>query len=100
MYRYDFGDDWRHDVVLVAIEPRVKATKYPRCIAGERVCPPGCFELLHALADPHCPESEELLAWLGTDGPRGRPYDPETFDPARVRFSSAARRVRMLLEDE
>lgn len=107
MYWYDFGDDWRHDVVLVAIEPRVKGTKYPRCIAGERACPPedcggppGYFNLLHALADPHHPERAELLQWLGEDGPRGRRYDPEAFDPARVRFSNAARRLRMVLENE
>lgn len=107
MYWYDFGDDWRHDLVLAAIEPRVTGTKYPRCIAGERACPPedcggppGYFELLHALADPNHPEREELLQWLGADGPRGRPYDPEAFDPARVRFSSAARRLRMMLGDD
>src|SRR6056297_1045094 len=79
-YWYDFGDDWRHDVVLAAVEPRAKGTKYPRCIAGARACPPedcggppGYFDLLHALADPSHPERGALLEWLGTDGPGGRP---------------------------
>ncbi len=107
LYWYDFGDDWRHDVTLVAIEPRAKGTRYPRCIAGQRACPPedcggppGYFELLHALADPNHPEREELLQWLGGNPRRSGAWNPEAFDPAQVKFSSAARRLRRMLEGE
>ena len=107
MYWYDFGDDWCHDVTLVAVEPRIKGTKYPRCIAGERACPPedcggppGYFDLLHALADPNHPEREELLQWLGSNPWRPGAWDPEAFDPGQIKFSSAARRLRRMLEGE
>ncbi len=107
MYWYDFGDDWRHDVTLVAVEPRIKGTKYPRCIAGERACPPedcggppGYFDLLHAMADPNHPEREELLQWLGGDAWRSGAWNPEAFDPTKVKFSSASRRLRRMLEGE
>jgi hypothetical protein len=39
-YSYDFGDGWEHRVRLKGIvEPGLAAT-YPRCVAGERACPP------------------------------------------------------------
>jgi hypothetical protein len=38
-YVYDYGDNWEHAVKLEKILPRVKKTKYPRCIAGKRACP-------------------------------------------------------------
>src|SRR5512145_305250 len=39
-YEYDFGDSWEHDVRLEAVLPRIKGQKYPRCVSGERACPP------------------------------------------------------------
>jgi len=39
VYVYDFGDDWRHEVVLEEILPSETRTK-PVCLAGERRCPP------------------------------------------------------------
>ena len=39
-YQYDFGDNWQHQTIvekILAPEPRVS---YPRCIAGQRACPP------------------------------------------------------------
>lgn len=39
VYVYDFGDDWRHEVVLEKILPSDVPTK-PVCLAGERRCPP------------------------------------------------------------
>lgn len=39
-YVYDFGDYWQHDVLLEAVLQPAPGRKYPRCIAGERSCPP------------------------------------------------------------
>jgi Plasmid pRiA4b ORF-3-like protein len=39
-YVYDFGDYWQHDLVLESILPPSPDTLYPRCVAGERSCPP------------------------------------------------------------
>jgi len=39
-YENGFGGGWNHWVELQGIHPREKGVAYPRCVAGERVCPP------------------------------------------------------------
>ena len=39
-YLYDFGDNWRHDLLLEAITMPEAPGHYPQCIAGERRTPP------------------------------------------------------------
>jgi hypothetical protein len=39
-YEYDFGDSWRHSVLLEAVPPVEAAGNVARCIAGARACPP------------------------------------------------------------
>ena len=80
-YHYDFGDGWMHKVVvekLLAPDPALMA---PRCLDGQRACPPedcggipGYFRLLEILADPRHPEHDEMLEWLEDD------FDAEAFD--------------------
>jgi hypothetical protein len=72
LYTYDFGDDWRHDVVVEAIVAAEPGTTYPICTAGRRACPPedvggagGYARMLEVLASPDDPEREEFLDWLG-----------------------------------
>jgi hypothetical protein len=97
-YLYDFGDGWSHKVELEAIAPREPKTKYPRCLDGARACPPedcggpfGYERLCTALADPASVDgdTEELLESFAD-------YDLEAFDPAKVKFHSAARRLKAL----
>ena len=83
-YVYDFGDYWQHDLTLEAILPPSPETKYPRCIAGERSCPPedvggagGYEDYLIALADPHHEQHEDMMAWRG-------PFDPEAFSIQKI----------------
>ncbi|MGA7235694.1 MAG: plasmid pRiA4b ORF-3 family protein [Bryobacteraceae bacterium] len=78
-YIYDFGDNWRHDILVESIVPRRPAKRYPVCIAGERSAPPedvggmgGYHRYLEALFDPKHRNHRALLAW------RGR-FDPEYF---------------------
>lgn len=41
VYIYDFGDDWRHDIVTEKILPAEPGVAYPRCTAGRRGDTPG-----------------------------------------------------------
>ncbi len=40
VYTYDFGDDWRHDIVVEKVVPAEPGVAYPRCIGGRREGPP------------------------------------------------------------
>jgi hypothetical protein len=94
-YNYDYGDGWRHAIVVEAIEPALPGGRYPRCLAGERACPPedvggprGYGGFLEALLDPRHPEHEQNRRWVGGT------FDPERFDPANVRFQNPTKRLR------
>jgi len=83
-YLYDFGDRWRHDLVLEAIVLPDLGTDYPYCLAGERHTPPedvggssGYEDYLEVMADPEHEEHESMLQWRG-------PFDPEAFSLAAV----------------
>jgi len=82
IYEYDFGDSWKHDIVVEKLLPVAEEQgRYPMVTGGRRACPPedcggvpGYYQLLEAFADPSHPEHQELLEWLGED------YEPEKFD--------------------
>lgn len=40
LYIYDFGDDWRHEVVIEGVRPAEPGVAYPVFVAGARRCPP------------------------------------------------------------
>ena len=70
-YVYDFGDNWRHSVVLEKILPTDAATK-PVCLAGERRCPPedvggpsGYQEFLEVIFEPGHEEFSHFRGWAG-----------------------------------
>lgn len=80
-YEYDFGDGWEHRVEVVTIRPPQPGEKTPRCLAGERNCPPedcggpyGYVDLLAALADPKHPDHADMAEWIGDE------FDAELFD--------------------
>ena len=37
---YDFDDGWFHEILFEGILLYTEGTKYPKCIGGERACPP------------------------------------------------------------
>ena len=39
VYCYDFGDDWRHDIVVEKITPALPGVAYPRCTGGRGWAP-------------------------------------------------------------
>jgi Plasmid pRiA4b ORF-3-like protein len=72
VYQYDFGDDWRHHVVLEKIQSAEIALKHPTCLAGERRCPPedvggvhGYEKFLEVIFDPLHEQYEPMVRWAG-----------------------------------
>ncbi|MFB3915339.1 MAG: plasmid pRiA4b ORF-3 family protein [Terriglobales bacterium] len=83
-YVYDFGDNWRHELLLEAVVLPESEQQYPRCVAGERSGPPedvggpfGYAGYLEALTDSHHEEHEAMLEWHG-------PFHSESFSLAAV----------------
>jgi hypothetical protein len=81
VYEYDLGDGWEHEVLLEEILPLTESVPYPRCLAGERACPPedcggvwGYIDLMTVIADESHPDHHSKLDWLGGH------FDPEAFD--------------------
>jgi len=80
-YVYDFGDNWRHDIVVRGIARPEERRTYPLCIAGARAGPPedcggihAYHDLLALLKRRRSEEYDEMLMWLGGD------FDPDGFD--------------------
>ena len=95
LYRYDFGDDWRHVVMYEGPAPIERGLTYPHCVSGAQRCPPedcggphGYVELLDALRDPTHERHDELLEWLGGS------FDPESFDASDVCFDDPKKRFK------
>jgi hypothetical protein len=93
-YEYDFGDSWRHTILLEKILTVEKRARLPRCLGGQRACPPedvggtsGYAEFLEALTDPGHPKQRRYLEWVGGV------FDPEAFDlkAANARIADRAR---------
>jgi hypothetical protein len=90
-YEYDFGDDWRHQVLIEKVLPAEPDQAYPVCIAGRRACPPedvggiwGYGYFLEAIQDPDHEEHEDYLEWIGGE------FDPEAFHLEEVNQALAA----------
>lgn len=93
-YLYDFGDSWVH-VIEFEGEYEEQSGKYPKCLAGERACPPedvggapGFENFLSIIKNAKRKERQGLLEWVG-----GK-YDPEKFDYKKVKFDDPNMRWR------
>ncbi len=80
-YIYDFGDNWRHSVVLKRTVERSRSVVHPKCVAGENACPPedvggvrGYERLRLILANPGLRQHAELRDWAGQG------FDASRFD--------------------
>ena len=91
-YTYDFGDDWRHTILVEAVAPADPAFTYPRLIDGARRAPPedvggepGFENFLAAMADTLHPEHTDLMRWYG-----------RRFDPNDISETVIATRLKKL----
>jgi hypothetical protein len=94
-YTYDFGDDWRHSVVVEDVVAADPMLDYPRFIEGARRAPPedvgglpGFEEFLMVMADPADEEHETTRTWYG------RSFDADDIDVTTItqRLEKLARR--------
>jgi hypothetical protein len=83
-YVYDFGDNWRHELLFEEVVPPDQEQQYPRCLVGERCAPPedvggptGYADYLEAMTDISHEEHDSMLEWRG-------PFDAELFSLAVV----------------
>jgi hypothetical protein len=82
VYEYDLGDGWEHELHLEEALPiQTVSGSIPRCVAGERACPPedcggphGYSLLVEALRDPDHEEHEHYVTWTGGG------FAPDHFD--------------------
>ena len=72
IYEYDFGDCWEHIVTLEKVLPYSKDVTVPKCLDGERSCPPedvggspGYQEFLQAFGDKNHEEHTNMIEWAG-----------------------------------
>ena len=84
-YTYDFGDNWDHLIQVEKVLDAEPGARYPRCLAGERACPPedcggswGYPDFVEAIQNPKHPEHKDLKEWVGGE------FDPEAFDTEAV----------------
>lgn len=87
-YLYDFGDDWTHDVKLIAVRSEKESFKR-RLLDGERAAPPedcggtpGYEHVVHFVEtgeDRYDDDSKGLEAWL--DG-----WKPDAFDLSKAKL--------------
>ncbi len=84
-YEYDFGDSWRHEILVEKVLALEAVGRYPQCVAGKRACPPedcggvwGYERFLEVIKDEDDPEHEEMLEWAGGS------FDPEAFNLEEV----------------
>ena len=84
-YKYDFGDDWSHTILIEEKLPFKKGIRYPICMKGKNACPPEDVggpwiysSFLEAIKDPSHPEHDHYSDWIGGE------FDPKEFDLDKV----------------
>jgi hypothetical protein len=100
LYKYDFGDGWRHIIAFEGWVQPGKGIQYPQCLSGERKCPPedcggpdGYGLFLEAIQNPDHARHDEYLTWIGGE------FDPEGFEPERVKFDNPEERWKTAFEN-
>jgi len=96
VYTYDYGDNWRHTVVLENVVEPEKDKFYPNCIEAVRTCPPedcggvpGYALFLEAISNPKHPEHKNMIEWVDGD-----------FNPEKVDLSKINARIKKLFSSK
>ena len=91
-YTYDFGDDWRHSIVVEEVVAADPTVDYPRFIEGARRAPPedvgglpGFEEFLRIMAAPDDPQHDNIMTWYG-----------RIFEPGDIGLSTINERLAKL----
>lgn len=86
LYEYDFGDGWRHCMLLEGKSLSQDGVSCPRCTVGERACPAedcggfcGYDNVVEILKGKKNAEYREMVAWLKSHAKYHHPYDSEHF---------------------
>ena len=84
-YEYDFGDGWKHQIIVEQFLPRESSKSYPICIDGKLNCPPedcggvaGFYQFLDIIEDNTHPDHDEMFEWIGGH------YNVEYFDKEEI----------------
>ena len=87
LYVYDFGDNWRHDVIVEGVRDGDADVDYPAFVDGARRGPPedvggtsGFMEFLEAVLDRGHEEHARMLEW------HGGPFDFDDIDERHIRM--------------
>ena len=87
LYAYDFGDDWRHDVIVEKVFDGAENIDYPAFVDGGRRAPPedvggasGFMDFLEAVLNPAHEDHANYLRWYGG------PFVPDDIAEKRIRM--------------
>ena len=91
LYEYDFGDSWKHEIMVEDISPSSEdEPPYPWCLDGQRACPPedvggasGYQHFLEAWYDRSHREHQDMHEWVG------KHFNPEVFSVQQVNAALA-----------
>lgn len=85
IYKYDFGDGWKHLVKVEKVLDEDTAFEYPVLLEGALSAPPedcggisGFYNLLKILKSTAHPQHKEMADWAGKE------YDPKKLDIAEI----------------
>ncbi len=92
IYTYDFGDDWRHTILVESVASAEPTFDYPRFIEGANRAPPedvggqpGFEHFLNVMADAAHSEHADIMRWYG-----------KTFNPKDIAETEIAIRITKL----
>lgn len=100
LYEYDFGDGWEHQIEYEGEHDKQPKQKYPSCLDGKRACPPedvggipGYYNFVETIQDPESEDHESMLIWVGGH------YNPDEFNPKKVKFDNPNKRWKYAFDN-